>query len=75
MHIDTGSGMNTSPFSGINVTLFTEEDMIETIKSSNFNKGLGPDCYYGNVLGSNNRLKSKVVDEIVNALNVASIPE
>jgi hypothetical protein len=75
MHIDTGSGMNTSPFSGINITLFTKKDVIETIKSSNFNKGLDPNCFYGNVSGSNNRLKSNVVDDIVNALNVASIPE
>ena len=49
--------------------------MIEAIKSSNFNKGLGPDCFDGNVLGSNTTLKAKVVEEIVNALNVASIPE
>ena len=49
--------------------------MIEAIKSSNFNKGLGPDCFDGNALGSNATLKSKVVEEIVNALNVAAIPE
>jgi hypothetical protein len=75
MHIDTGSGMNTSPHSGMSVTPFTREDVIEAIKSSNFNKGLGPDCFDGKVLGSNTTLKAKVVEEIVNALNVASIPE
>jgi hypothetical protein len=75
MRIDTGSGMNTSSYSGISVTPFTREDVIEAIKSSNFNKGLGPDCFDGNVLGSNTMLKAKVVEEIVNALNIASIPE
>jgi hypothetical protein len=49
--------------------------VIEAIKSSNFNKGLGPDCFDGNILGSNTTLKAKVVEEIVNALNIASIPE
>ena len=75
MHIDTGSGINTSPCSGINVTPFKGEEVLEAIKSSNFNKGLGPDCFDGNVLGSNTTLKAKVVEEIVNALNIASIPE
>jgi hypothetical protein len=75
MHIDTGSGVNTSPYSGINVTPFTREEVTEAIKSSNFNKGLGPDCFDGNILGSNTMLKAKVVEEIVSALNIASIPE
>jgi hypothetical protein len=75
MHMDTGSGMNTSSYSGINVTPFKKEDVIEAIKSSKFNKGLGPDCFDGNIFGSKTRLKSKVVDEIVNALNLSSIPE
>jgi hypothetical protein len=57
------------------VTPFTREDVIEAIKSSNFNKGLGPDCFDGNVLSSNTSLKTKVVEEITNALNIASIPE
>ena len=75
MRIDTGSGVNTSPNSGISVTLFTREEVTEAIKGSNFNKGLGPECFDGNVLGSNTMLKAKVVEEIVNALNIASIPE
>jgi hypothetical protein len=49
--------------------------VIEAIKSSNFNKGLGPDCFDGNALGSNAMLKSKVVEEIVNAPNIAVISE
>ena len=75
MHIDTGSGINTLSYSGISVTPFTREEVTEAIKSSNFNKGLDPDCFDGNVLGSNTTLKAKVVEEIVNALNIASIPE
>jgi hypothetical protein len=75
MRIDTGSGVNTSPYSGISVTPFTREEVTEAIKGSNFNKGLGPDCFDGNVLSSNTMLKAKVVEEIVNALNIASIPE
>ena len=75
MRIDTGSGVNTSPYSGINVTPFTREEVTEAIKGSNFNKGLGPDCFDGSVLGCNTMLKAKVVEEIVNALNIASIPE
>jgi hypothetical protein len=75
MRIDTGSGVNTSFYSGISVTPFTREEVTEAIKGSNFNKGLGPDCFDGNVLGSNTMLKAKVVEEIVNAPNIASIPE
>ena len=41
MQIDTG---------GDNVTPFTREEVIEAMKSSNFNKGLGPDCFDGNLL-------------------------
>ena len=67
--------MNTSPYSGISVTPFTREEVTEAIKGSNFNKGLGPDCFDGNVLSSNTMLKTKVVEEIANALNIASIPE
>ena len=37
-----------------NVTPFTRDEVIEAIKSCNFNKGLGPDCFDGNVLHSNN---------------------
>ena len=40
-----------------NVTPFTRDEVIEAIKSCNFNKGLGPDCFDGNVLLSNNQLK------------------
>ena len=41
MQIDTGNG---------SVSLFSREEVKEAIKSSNFNKGLGPDCFDGNIL-------------------------
>ena len=41
MQIDTGSE---------SVCLFSREEVKEAIKSSNFNKGLGPDCFDGNML-------------------------
>jgi hypothetical protein len=41
----------------INTTaLFNLDDIIEAIKQSNFNKGLGPDCFDGNVLNKNEQL-------------------
>ncbi len=30
--------------------IFRLSDIIEAIKCSNFNKGLGPDCFDGNIL-------------------------
>ena len=30
--------------------IFRLSDISEAIKSSNFNKGLGPDCFDGNIL-------------------------
>ena len=41
MLIDTGSN---------SVTPFTREEVTEAMKSSNFNKGLGPDCFDGSLL-------------------------
>jgi hypothetical protein len=31
-------------------SLFTVDDIVVATKSSNFNKGLGPDCFDGNML-------------------------
>ena len=42
MRIDTNSSMSVSPF--------TKEEVCEASKSSNFNKGMGPDCFDGNIL-------------------------
>ena len=30
--------------------MFSVEDIVEATKQSNFNKGLGPDCFDGNLL-------------------------
>jgi len=47
---------------------------MEAMKSSNFNKGLGPDCFDGNLLKNNQQLNDKVTTEITIALNNANIP-
>jgi hypothetical protein len=60
MRVDTSSANKVSPF---------------TMRSSNFNKGLGPDCFDGNVLRNNSQLSEKVMAEITDALNNAIIPE
>ena len=54
--------------------LFEVEDIKEAVKYSNFNKGLGPDCFDGNALKSNDRLNDKIIQEITRALNEADIP-
>jgi hypothetical protein len=74
MQIDTSSGVNASD-SGDNVTAFTKEEVIEATKSSNFNKGLGPDCFDGNLMRNNKTLNDKMVAEITIAMNNAYIPE
>ena len=65
MQIDTGSS---------SVAAFTREEVVEAVKSCNFKKGMGPDCFDGGVLHSNEQLKDKVVSEITEALNSSSIP-
>jgi hypothetical protein len=50
-------------------------DIMNVIKRSNFNKGLGPDCFYGNVLQTSELLNSKVAIEILDAFNRGDIPE
>ena len=42
MQIDTGSSNSFQNF--------TREEILEASKTSNFNKGLGPDCFDGNLL-------------------------
>jgi hypothetical protein len=56
-------------------SMFTVDDVITATKCSNFNKGLGPDCFDGNVLRSNNELNDKVMAEITDALNTTRVPE
>ena len=48
MRINTSNSNNVSPF--------TQEEVLLAIKSSNYNKGLGPDCFDGNVLKNNPQL-------------------
>jgi hypothetical protein len=47
MRVDTSSASKVSPF--------TRDEVVDAIRSSNsnFNKGLGPDCFDGNVLRNN----------------------
>ena len=55
--------------------LFSVEDIKEATKQSNFNKGLGPDCFDGNLITQNEQLGVKIMTEIANALNNSQIPE
>ena len=55
--------------------IFRFADISEAIKSCNFNKGLGPDCFDGNILQSDQTLCDKVSYEIMDALNQGDIPE
>jgi hypothetical protein len=60
----------------INTTaLFSIEDIMEATKQSKFNKGLGPDCFGGNLLTQNEQLGVKVMSEIADALNNSRIPD
>ena len=48
MRINTSNSNNVSPF--------TQEEVLLAVKSSNYNKGLGPDCFDGNVMKNNPHL-------------------
>ena len=48
MRINTSNSNNVSPF--------TQEEVLLAVKSSNYNKGLGPDCFDGNVMKKNPQL-------------------
>jgi hypothetical protein len=48
MRINTSNSNDVSPF--------TQEEVLLAVKSSNYNKGLGPDCIDGNVLKNNPQL-------------------
>ena len=63
MQIDSSSGAFKLP------------DIMDAIKRSNFNKGLGPDCFDGNILQTSELLSSKIAIEILDALNGGAIPE
>ena len=55
--------------------LFSVDDIREATRQSNFNKGLGPDCFDGNVLNKNELLSEKMMSEIADALNNSTIPD
>ncbi len=55
--------------------LFSTQEIDDAAKASNFNKGLGPDCFDGNILKDNEELRKKVVFEIADALNSSRIPD
>jgi hypothetical protein len=57
------------------VSLFTVDDVADAAKCSNFNKGLGPDCFDGNILKSSANLNDKMMVEITDALNNKNVPE
>ena len=63
MQIDTSS--TNEPFT------FTFEEVEEASKICNFNKGLGPDCFCfdGNLITNNDEIGTKILYEIVEALN------
>ena len=67
MRIDTKNSNDVSPF--------TREEVIEAMRNSNFNKGLGPDCFDGNVMNNNLQLQEKIAEEITTALNTGAIPD
>ena len=58
-----------------NTSIFTVDDVVVATKSSNFNKGLGPDCFDGNMLKSSAELNDKIMAEVADALNTKRIPE
>jgi hypothetical protein len=55
--------------------LFDTDDVVSATKCSNFNKGLGPDCFDGNTLKSSSDLNDRLMVEITDALNTANLPE
>jgi hypothetical protein len=82
-HLNNNSGSSTESAEDtemadeqINTTaLFSTEDIVLATKQSNFNKGLGPDCFDGNLMDRNQELGMKVMNEIAEALNSSRIPE
>ena len=48
MRINTSNSNDVSPF--------TKEEVLLAVGSSNYNKGLGPDCFDGNVIKNNPQL-------------------
>ncbi len=55
--------------------LFAARDIAKAIAGTNFNKGLGPDGFDGNVLLKSSELHDKVCADITASLNRGSIPD
>ena len=55
--------------------MFCVDDITNAAQCSNFIKGIGPDCFDGNVLKKNTELNNKIMAEITDALNNMTIPE
>ena len=55
--------------------MFIVEDVVAATKCSNFNKGIGPDCFDGNMPKSSAELNEKIIAEVTDALNTMRIPE
>jgi len=55
--------------------IFRLTDIVEATKSSNFNKGLGPDCFDGNILQADSTLCDRISYEIQDVLNQGEIPD
>jgi len=70
-NVDTDEEMKGEDDQLDELPLFSTEEVDNAAKSSNFNKGLGPDCFDGNMLKDNKELGSKVIFEITDALNSA----
>ena len=59
----------------IHKPFFTADEVQDALKECNFDKGLGPDGFDGNVLKTNDELKQKIITEVVSALINGEIPE
>jgi len=55
--------------------LFTASDIATAVAGTNFDKGLGPDGFDGNVLSKSSELHDKVCADIAAALNRGGIPD
>ena len=53
---------------------FRLTDITDAIQACNFNKGLGPDCFDGSVIQTNEVLGQKIAYEIMDSLNLRDIP-
>ena len=54
--VDDDEVMRTNTSNSNDVSPFTQEEVLLAVKSSNYNKGLGPDCFDGNVMKNNPQL-------------------